>query len=101
MEAKVSGADEAAKSLPTTTRSVTKSYATVVALKGMNLYIRSGEFMTLLGHCGSGKTTPPRRMFGSLPGQVDPTIAAISTCLIAGSVRPIPISQFARARSQK
>jgi putative spermidine/putrescine transport system ATP-binding protein len=46
-----------AKSLPITTRSVNKSYGPVVALKNIDLDIKSGEFMTLLGPSGSGKTT--------------------------------------------
>lgn len=42
-----------------------------------------------------------RRMFNSLRDQVDPTIAAISTCLIATSILLIVISQMARSRAPK
>jgi len=57
MEAKVGNGDVAAKSLPLTTRCVNKSYGTVVALKDINIDVRRGEFMTLLGPFGSGTTT--------------------------------------------
>ncbi|TIV75359.1 MAG: ABC transporter ATP-binding protein, partial [Mesorhizobium sp.] len=49
--------DVVAKSLPITISSVNKTYGSVVALKDINLDIKSGEFMTLLGPSGSGKTT--------------------------------------------
>jgi putative spermidine/putrescine transport system ATP-binding protein len=45
------------KSLPIAIRSVNKTYGSVVALKDIDLDIKSGEFMTLLGPSGSGKTT--------------------------------------------
>ncbi|WP_246798374.1 ABC transporter ATP-binding protein [Rhizobium leguminosarum] len=57
MEVKASNGDVAANSLPITIRSVNKSYSVVVALKDINIDIKSGEFMTLLGPSGSGKTT--------------------------------------------
>ncbi|MBY5841296.1 ABC transporter ATP-binding protein [Rhizobium leguminosarum] len=57
MEVKASNGDVAANSLPITIRSVNKSYGAVVALKDINIDIKSGEFMTLLGPSGSGKTT--------------------------------------------
>ncbi|OJU49978.1 MAG: ABC transporter ATP-binding protein [Mesorhizobium sp. 61-13] len=56
-KAKVADGEVAAKSLPIATRSVNKTYGSVVALKDINLDIKSGEFMTLLGPSGSGKTT--------------------------------------------
>jgi putative spermidine/putrescine transport system ATP-binding protein len=49
--------DVATKSLPICIRSVNKTYGPVVALRDINLDIKSGEFMTLLGPSGSGKTT--------------------------------------------
>lgn len=57
MEVKTSSGDASTKSLPITTRSVNKSYGSVVALKDIDIDIKSGEFMTLLGPSGSGKTT--------------------------------------------
>src|SRR3954469_16007529 len=44
-------------SLPISMRQVTKKYGQVFALDGIDLDIRSGEFLTLLGPSGSGKTT--------------------------------------------
>ena len=49
---------------------------------------------------GSGATLN-RRMFNSLRDDVDPTIAAISTCLIAVSIVLIVISQMTRSRANK
>jgi len=47
----------ATAALPITITAVTKRYGDVFALDGVDLDIRSGEFMTLLGPSGSGKTT--------------------------------------------
>ena len=38
-------------------KSITKKYASVVALDDINLTVSEGEFLTLLGPSGSGKTT--------------------------------------------
>jgi putative spermidine/putrescine transport system ATP-binding protein len=43
--------------LPITLRQISKSYGRVRALDGVDLDVRSGEFLTLLGPSGSGKTT--------------------------------------------
>jgi putative spermidine/putrescine transport system permease protein len=49
---------------------------------------------------GTGATLN-RKMFNALRDEVDPTIAAISTCLIAVSILMLVISQIARSRSTK
>jgi putative spermidine/putrescine transport system ATP-binding protein len=46
-----------AGAIPIAIRGVAKRYGRAVALDGIDLDIRSGEFMTLLGPSGSGKTT--------------------------------------------
>lgn len=43
---------------------VTREYAETVAVENMNLYIRKGEFVTLLGPSGCGKTTTLRMIAG-------------------------------------
>ena len=43
---------------------VTKSYASVDALRGLDLTIRSGELVALLGANGAGKTTAVRTLLG-------------------------------------
>lgn len=47
------------------------------------------------------QATLNRKMFASLRDQVDPTIAAISTCLITVSILLIIIGQLSRSRAQK
>jgi putative spermidine/putrescine transport system ATP-binding protein len=44
-------------SLPISIRSLTKAHGALTVLDGVDLDVRSGEFMTLLGPSGSGKTT--------------------------------------------
>lgn len=43
--------------IPISIRQVRKAYGNVAALDGVDLEVRSGEFLTLLGPSGSGKTT--------------------------------------------
>ena len=43
---------------------VTREYFDTVAVENMNLYIRKGEFVTLLGPSGCGKTTTLRMIAG-------------------------------------
>ena len=54
-------------------KSLTKSYGPVEAVKGVDLTVYEGEFLTLLGPSGSGKTTILRLIAGfTLPtsGQI-------------------------------
>src|SRR6516225_1062131 len=44
--------------------SVTKRFAAVAAVQGLDLEIRSGEFIVLLGPSGAGKTTTLRLVAG-------------------------------------
>ncbi len=47
-------------------RSITKRYGSVLALDGLSLDVRTGEFMTLLGPSGGGKSTTLRMIGGFL-----------------------------------
>ena len=54
-------------------KNITKTYDDTDVLKDINLYIRDGEFLTLLGPSGCGKTTMLRLIAGfTLPdnGQI-------------------------------
>ena len=52
---------------------VSKDYAGDVALEHVNLYIKDGEFLTLLGPSGCGKTT----MLRLIAGFIQPTAGRI------------------------
>jgi spermidine/putrescine transport system ATP-binding protein len=54
-------------------RGVTKRFASVTAVDDLSLFIRSGEFLTLLGPSGCGKTTTLRM----IAGFEDPTTGQI------------------------
>jgi ABC-2 type transport system ATP-binding protein len=59
--------DEAARGEPLLAlRSVGKAYGDLVALHGLDLELRAGECVALVGHNGSGKTTALRITAGSL-----------------------------------
>ena len=45
-------------------KGISKSYDGEKVIDGMNLYIRDGEFITLLGPSGCGKTTTLRIIGG-------------------------------------
>ncbi len=45
-------------------KNITKEYGDFVAVDNLNLYIRKGEFLTLLGPSGCGKTTTLRMIAG-------------------------------------
>ncbi len=55
-------------------RDVTKTYAGVAAVEGVDLDVRAGEFLTLLGPSGSGKTTT----LSMIAGFTTPTSGQIS-----------------------
>lgn len=59
------------------------------------------EVIVALFITGGGKSTITRVMFTSLRDQVDPTIAAVSSILIAISVLLVVVFQFFEARSGK
>src|SRR5207244_10812094 len=46
-------------------RAVTKRFGSLVAVDGLNLKVRKGEFLSLLGPSGWGKTTAPRVVAGA------------------------------------
>ena len=48
---------ERSKGAPVEVRDLQKRYGAAVALRGANLSVRAGEFMSLLGASGSGKST--------------------------------------------
>jgi ABC-type sugar transport system ATPase subunit len=58
-------------------KSVTKSFRTnlseVIAVKNVNLEIKPGDFVMILGRSGSGKST----LLGMLAGLIRPTNGAI------------------------
>ena len=47
-----------------TIRNLTKSFGSLTVVKGVNLTVKTGEFVTLLGPSGSGKTTTLRMVAG-------------------------------------
>jgi ABC-2 type transport system ATP-binding protein len=54
-------------------RGLSKRYGDVVALEGMDLELRAGECVALIGHNGSGKTTTMRLA----AGQLEPTSGTV------------------------
>src|SRR5215467_10271616 len=56
-------------------RGIRKAFGPVVALDGVDLEVRSGEFLTILGPSGSGKTTLLKVVAGfELPEEGDVVI---------------------------
>ncbi len=41
---------------------VVKSYGALTVVKGLDLEVKRGEFLSLLGPSGSGKTVPDQRL---------------------------------------
>ena len=69
-------------------RNVTKSFGNHRALRGVNLNIERGEFLTLLGHNGAGKTTLLRVLATLLkPTSGDVCLEGISLKDNAGEIR--------------
>jgi putative spermidine/putrescine transport system permease protein len=79
-----------------------------VTLPGIRIPVITGAllaFITSLDEvvislfvAGGDRTTMTKRMFNALRDEIDPTIAAISTLLIALSVALLAASQFAQRR---
>ena len=59
------------------------------------------ELIVALFVSGSGAVTLPRRMWESLRQEIDPTIAAVSTILIAASVLVLAGAEFLRIRGER
>ncbi|MBA3413947.1 MAG: ABC transporter permease [Chloroflexia bacterium] len=59
------------------------------------------ELIVALFVSGSGAVTLPRRMWESLRQEIDPTIAAVSTILIAASVLVLAGAEVLRIRSER
>jgi putative spermidine/putrescine transport system permease protein len=59
------------------------------------------ELIVALFVSGSGAVTLPRRMWESLRQEIDPTIAAVSTILIAASVLVLAAAEILRIRSER
>ena len=66
--------------------SLSKTFNRVVAVDRLNLEIREGEFFTLLGSSGCGKTTT-LRLLGGLEKPDDGEIYLGERCLVSGSRR--------------
>ena len=66
--------------------SLSKTFDRVVAVDRLNLEIREGEFFTLLGSSGCGKTTT-LRLLGGLEKPDDGEIYLGERCLVSGSRR--------------
>ncbi len=63
-----------------TVRDATYSYNGHPALRGINLEVRPGEFVVLMGRNGSGKSTLLKQIVGLLkPGQGQVTVAGLDT----------------------
>jgi putative spermidine/putrescine transport system permease protein len=58
------------------------------------------EVILALFVSGGANSTLTRQMFLALRDQIDPTIAAISTCLIAVSVLTLALVQFLSSRQK-
>jgi putative spermidine/putrescine transport system permease protein len=59
------------------------------------------ELIVALFVSGSGAVTLPRRMWESLRQEIDPTIAAVSTLLVAASVLVLASAEILRARGER
>jgi putative spermidine/putrescine transport system permease protein len=59
------------------------------------------ELIVALFVSGSGAVTLPRRMWESLRQDIDPTIAAVSTVLIAASVLVLATAELLRIRGER
>ncbi|WP_125611766.1 ABC transporter ATP-binding protein [Specibacter cremeus] len=71
-------------------RNVVKRYGTATAVAGVNLDVRSGEFLSLLGPSGCGKTTLLRMIAGfEEPDEGDIVLAGSSVVGVPPHKRPV------------
>lgn len=55
------------------TKDITKYYGRTLALENVSIYVKKGEFVTILGPSGSGKTT----LLNIISGFVEPTEGSV------------------------
>ncbi len=67
---------------------VTRGRALVPALAGISLDIHAGEFVTIVGQSGCGKTTPLKILAGLIPGSAGS--ASGTRPILAAPRRPAP-----------
>ena len=77
-------------------RDASKHYSAVVAVEGLNLSIRRGEFLSFLGPSGCGKTTALRM----LAGFESPTAGDVLLPIGYAESTAIPIGEYLAGHPQ-